>query len=63
MVWDRKTDYLELGVDADGAISFYGRAVGAAPVLGDLDQLPDSLPDSLLNFLGRFKNGGMRVRA
>lgn len=63
LVWDNKTEYLELGVDPDGTISFYGRAPDHAPVLGDLDEVPDSLPDSLLRFLSRFKDGRVRVRA
>jgi hypothetical protein len=61
LVWRKGARYLELGVDADGAVSYYGRASGRAPLLGDLDAVPDSLPESLVAFLGGFGHG-VRVR-
>jgi len=63
LVWDNQSDYLELGVDADGTVSFYGRGGSGLPLLGDLDEVPDSLPESLLSFLSRFSHGRVRVRA
>jgi hypothetical protein len=62
LVWRKDDAYLELGVDANGAISFYGRAPGVSPLLGDLDDLPDSLPESLVKFLGEFGDGRVRLR-
>lgn len=61
LVWRRGARYLELGVDADGAVSFYGRTSRGKLLLGDLDAVPDSLPKSVVAFLGGF-NHGVRVR-
>ena len=62
LVWRRGSRYLEIGVDADGAVSYYGRAPGEQPLLGDLDAVPDSLPESVVGFLGGFDHGVVRVR-
>lgn len=62
-VWRNGDRYLEVGVDPGGGISFYGRAPGEQPLMGDLDALFDSLPDELLTFLSGFGDGGVRVRA
>lgn len=63
MAWRNQDAYLELGVDDDGAFSYFGRANDQEPLLGDLDRVPDSLPESLVDFLGRYFHAGVPVRA
>lgn len=61
--WRDNEAYLELGIDDDGTVSYFGRAADREPILGDLDGVPDSLPDCLRTFLDRYFDAGVRVRA
>lgn len=52
-VWRAGGDYLEIGFDGDGALSYYGE-VGGREVLNDLPGIPAALPRELRIALSAF---------
>jgi hypothetical protein len=52
LVWNAPHAHFEIGADADGGVSYFGRSSSRArPVMGEVDEHFDSLPVEVCDFL------------